>query len=144
MSADVHYLLWSTYDEFTVDVDVPGFDDKHVEEHWKDSFVFRGGLEYKLNENFALRGGFLYDQTPQPDETVDPILPDAVRWAITGGFGFRSGNFVLDVAYQYEPFQDRTSENRYFDIDPQAVFNPWKGTYKTTAHLIGISLGFNF
>jgi long-chain fatty acid transport protein len=62
MSADVHYILWSTYDEFTVEVDVPGFEDKHVEENWKDSFVFRGGLEYNLNESFALRAGFLYDQ----------------------------------------------------------------------------------
>ncbi|UCC38232.1 MAG: outer membrane protein transport protein [Candidatus Aminicenantes bacterium] len=144
MSADVHYLLWSTYDEFTVAVEVPGFDDKHVKENWEDSFVFRGGLEYNLNENLALRAGFLYDQTPQPDESVDPILPDSERWAVTGGFGYKSGNFVLNVAYQFEPFKDRESENRYFDLNPQATFNPWKGTYKTTAHLIGVSLGFVF
>jgi long-chain fatty acid transport protein len=142
MSADVHYILWSTYDEFTVEVDVPGFEDKDVKENWEDSFIFRGGLEYNLNESIALRAGFLYDQTPQPDESVDPILPDANRWALTAGFGYKSGGFVLNVAYQYEPFQDRTSENRYFEHYPQATFNPWKGTYKTTAHLFGVSLGF--
>jgi len=91
-----------------------------------------------------LRAGFLYDQTPQPDETVDPILPDAIRWAVTGGFGYRSGNFVLNVAYQYEPFQDRTSENRSVLVHPLSGINLGKGTYKTTAHLIGISLGFVF
>ncbi len=145
MSADVHYLLWSTYDEFTVAVEVPGFDDKHVEENWNDSFVFRGGLEYSVNENLALRAGFLYDQTPQPDETVDPILPDAIRWAITGGFGYKSGNFVLNVAYQYEPFKERTSENRSIPSYQHPLLgNLGQGTYKTTAHLIGISLGFIF
>jgi len=144
MSADVHYLLWSTYDEFTVEVDVPGFEDKHVKENWKDSLIFRGGLEYNLNESFALRAGFLYDQTPQPDETVDPILPDANRWAVTGGFGYKSGNFVLNVAYQYEPFQDRTSENRSVLVHPLSGINLGQGTYKTTAHLFGISLGFVF
>ncbi|MEE9390812.1 MAG: outer membrane protein transport protein, partial [Candidatus Aminicenantaceae bacterium] len=145
MSADVHYILWSTYDEFTVEVDVPGFEDKHVEENWKNSFVFRGGLEYNLNESFALRAGFLYDQTPQPDETVDPILPDADRWAVTGGFGYKSGNFVLNVAYQFEPFKDRTSENRSIPAYQHPLLgNLGKGTYKTTAHLLGISLGFVF
>jgi len=145
MSVDVHYLLWSTYDEFTVEVDVPGFENKHVEENWTDSFVFRGGLEYKLNERFALRAGFLYDQTPQPLETMDPILPDANRWAITGGFGYKSGNFIIDVAYQYEPFQDRTSENRSIPAYQHPLLgNLGRGTYSTTAHLIGISIGFVF
>ncbi len=144
MSADVHYLLWSTYDEFTVEVDVPGFDDKHVEENWTDSFVFRGGLEYNLNERFALRAGFLYDQTPQPDETVDPILPDANRWALTGGFGYKAGNFVIDVAYQYEPFADRTSENREIAAYQQGGVNLGVGTYSTTAHLFGTSISFVF
>jgi len=145
MSADVHYILWSTYDEFTVEVDVPGFDDKHVEENWTDSFVFRGGLEYNLNERFALRAGFLYDQTPQPVEYMDPILPDANRWAITGGFGYKSGNFVIDVAYQFEPFQDRTSENRSIPAYQHPLLgNLGQGTYSTTAHLFGISIGFVF
>ncbi len=144
MSADVHYILWSTYDEFTVEVDVPGFDDKLVEENWTDSFVFRGGLEYNLNERFALRAGFLYDQTPQPVEYMDPILPDANRWALTGGFGYKAGNFVIDVAYQYEPFADRTSENREIANYQVGGVNLGKGTYSTTAHLFGISIGFVF
>ena len=144
MSADVHYLVWSTYDEFTVEVDVPGFDDKHVEENWKDSFVFRGGLEYNLNERFALRAGFLYDKTPQPVEYMDPILPDANRWALTGGFGYKSGNFVIDVAYQFEPFSDRESANRSVLLHPVTGANLGLGTYSTTAHLIGVSIGFIF
>lgn len=144
MSVDVHYLLWSTYDEFTVEVDVPGFDDKHVEENWTDSFVFRGGLEYNLNESFVLRAGFLYDETPQPVETMDPILPDANRWALTGGFGYKRGNFIIDVAYQYEPFADRESENREIANYQVGGVNLGKGTYSTTAHLFGISIGFVF
>ncbi len=97
-----------------------------------------------VNKNLALRAGLIYDQTPQPVESMDPVLPDAARWAFTGGFGFKSGNFVIDVAYQLELFNDRKSTNRYFELFPDAQFNPWEGTYETTAHLIGISLGFIF
>ncbi len=144
-TADVHYVLWSSFDEFVMEVDNPDpYPDETEEfpENWKDSYVLRGGFQYMVNENFALRAGFLYDKTPQPVETMDPLLPDANRWAVTGGFGYKSGNFVIDVAYQYEPFQDRTSENR--SILVQSGINFGRGTYKTTAHLFGISIGFVF
>ena len=140
-SVDVHYTLWSSYDEFTVEVEVPGFADKHVEENWEDSFLFRTGFQYSASESLALRGGFFYDQTPQPAEFMDPILPDADRIGFTVGIGYRSGNFVLDVAYQYEPFKDRTSPNRYIFAIPGG--NLGEGTYSTTAHLFGVSLGFD-
>ena len=152
ITADVHYILWSSFDEFVVEVDVPGIEaiyppgiaDKEVEENWKDSFVLRAGLQYQLSESFALRGGFLYDQTPQPEETMDPILPDANRWAITGGFGYKTGSFVIDVAYQYEVFSDRTSPNRNIPLYQMGSLNLGEGTYSTTAHLIAISFQYNF
>ncbi|MGQ9471432.1 MAG: OmpP1/FadL family transporter [Candidatus Aminicenantales bacterium] len=139
LSADVHYILWSSYDEFTVKVDVPNFADKHVEENWKDAFTLRGGVEFRPTEKLALRAGLLYDQTPQPIETMDPILPDANRVAFTGGFGFKTGHLVLDFAYQYEIFSERASPNR--SIYP---FGLGEGTYKTKAQLIGLSLTFVF
>ncbi len=139
LSADLHYVLWSSYDEFTVKVDVPNFADKHVEENWKDAITLRGGIEFKASDNVALRAGVLYDQTPQPIETMDPILPDANRVAITGGFGFKTGHLVFDFAYQYEIFSDRTSPNR--SIYPLGL---GEGTYKTKANLFGFSLSFVF
>jgi len=144
LSADIHYVLWSSFDQYVVEVGVPGFANKEVSENWKDSFLFRGGLEYKLNESFALRAGLLHDQTPQPVESMDPVLPDAKRWALTGGFGYKKGYFVLDLAYQLELFSDRTSPNRNIYYHPLLKVNLGEGTYSTTAHLVGISLGFVF
>lgn len=144
LTVDIHYVLWSTYDKFTVEVGIPGFDDKVIEENWEDSFLFRGGIQYQVSESFALRAGALYDQTPQPTETMDPILPDADRWALTGGFGYKSGGFEINVAYQYEKFQERTSPNREILIHPLTGVNLGEGPYKVMAHLIGISLGYNF
>ncbi len=146
-TADLHYILWSSFNEFVIELDYddPFPDDTEtLEENWKDSYVLRGGFQYMVNENFALRAGFLYDKTPQPVETMDPLLPDANRWAITGGFGYKSGNFVIDVAYQYEPFIDRESENRGVVLHPVTGVNLGLGTYSTTAHLFGISIGFVF
>jgi len=146
-TADLHYVLWTSFEEFVIDVDNPDpvpDETETFEENWKDSYIIRGGFQYMVNENFALRAGFLYDKTPQPVETMDPLLPDANRWAITGGFGYKSGNFVIDVAYQYEPFKDRESENRGLVLHPVTGANLGLGTYSTTAHLIGVSIGFIF
>lgn len=146
-TADLHYILWSTFEEFALEIDYPDpvpDDTETFVEDWKNSYVIRGGFQYMVKENFALRAGFLYDKTPQPVETMDPLLPDANRWALTGGFGYKSGNFVIDVAYQYEPFNDRESANRGVVLHPVTGVNLGLGTYSTTAHLFGISIGFVF
>jgi long-chain fatty acid transport protein len=148
LSADVNYVLWNTYDKFdiTIDFPTPPYPDQvqTFEENWKNSFLFRTGLQYQVTEKLALRGGFLYDQSPQPTETVDPILPDANRVAFTAGFGYKVGMLVIDVAGQYEIFSDRTSPNRSILINPITGANLGEGTYSTKALLIGISLGFVF
>lgn len=153
LTADVHYILWSSYDEFVVEVDVPGIEaiyppgigDTVVEENWEDVFIFRVGMQYMVNESLALRAGFLYDQTPQPADTMDPILPDADRWALTAGFGYKVGKLVIDFAYQYEPFKDRTSPNRDVYLNnPIPGINAGEGTYSATAHLFGLSIGIVF
>ena len=138
LSADFHYVTWSRFDKYIVDfTKVP---DLTTLENFKDSFLLRGGVQYAVSPKFDLRAGILYDKTPQPVETVDPLLPDSDRWALTGGFGVKiSKNVVLDLGYQYEMFSDRTAPNR--SIYP---LNLGEGTYDTTASLIGLSLSFLF
>ncbi len=146
LTADVHYILWSAFDRIVVEADVPGLpislDFEPIDENFEDSFTFRVGMQYQMNENFALRGGFLYDQTPQPVESMDTMLPDSDRWALTAGFGYNVGSFAIDVAYQFEPFKDRTSPNR--DIYDTILGNFGEGTYSSTAHLFGISFRYVF
>ena len=148
LTADVHYVLWSAFEVIVVEADVPGLpialDFPPIPENFKDSFLFRVGVQYQMNENFALRGGFLYDQTPQPVESMDPMLPDSNRWALTAGFGFKVGSILIDAAYQYEPFKDRTSPNRSIEAYQIGPLNLGEGTYSTTAHLFGVSFGFVF
>ncbi len=144
LSADAHYVLWSRFDEYMVefteqDRGVP-LEPLEVAENFEDAWTLRGGIQYLISPQFTLRAGALYDWTPQPVETMDPLLPDANRFALTVGFGLKLGkSFVLDLAYQYEPFEDRTAPNR--DVYP---LNLGEGAYKTHADLLGISLSFVF
>ncbi|MCJ7644673.1 MAG: outer membrane protein transport protein, partial [Candidatus Aminicenantes bacterium] len=101
-------------------------------------------LQYQLNESLALRAGIMRDWTPQPTESIDPNLPDANRYALTLGFGYKIGRLLIDVGYQYEKFADRESPNRNITAYQFYGINLGAGTYKTMAHLFGISLSYLF
>jgi long-chain fatty acid transport protein len=144
-SVDLHYVFWSIYKSYTFHFEVPGLgpggtvlaEDLVVPTLWKDSFLFRTGFEYQTTDRLALRCGFVYDKTPQPATTMDSTLPDADRFALTGGFGHTFGRLTLDFAYQFENFRTRTSARPDLQGFEQA-------TFKTRAHLFGINLGYRF
>ncbi len=141
LSADLHYIIWSRFDRYVVDFTT--LPDLLSEQNFDDSFLLRCGAQYSFSPKFALRGGIIYDKTPQPAETTDPLLPDASRLALTGGFGINlSGNLFLDLAYQYEPFNDRTVPNRNALL--VGSVNLGEAAYETTAHLFGLSLRYAF
>lgn len=143
VGVDAQYYTWKRYDKYVIDITYPsGFppaEPETVLENWKNTWIVRLGLQYQLNESLALRGGIIYDWSPQPVESIDPNLPDANRYALTAGIGYKIGRFMIDAGYQYERFSDRTSPNR--NIYP---FGLGQGTYKTTGHLFGVSLGYAF
>jgi long-chain fatty acid transport protein len=135
------YFTWKVYDSYEIDIDYgEGYTEQQVvEQNFKNSVILRAGLQYMLKDYFALRAGVIYDQTPQPVETMDSSLPDASRVAFTLGFGYTKGNLRIDVAYMHEMFQDRTSPNR--SIYPADLAT---GTYETSAQLLGFTLGYRF
>jgi long-chain fatty acid transport protein len=143
LSLDIHYILWSRFDKYVVTFDEPGMEELVTLEDWKDSFIFRLGGQYTINPQFCLRAGFIYDQTPQPVKSMDPLLPDADRIALTAGFGWTlAKNLVLDLAFHHEIFGDRTSPNR--DIYNFGGVNYGESTYEMTANLLAVSLSFGF
>jgi long-chain fatty acid transport protein len=143
VAVDAQYYTWNRYDKYVITITYPaGFAPAAPEtvlENWKNTWLFRFGLQYQLNESLVLRGGIMFDQTPQPAISMDPNLPDANRVALTAGIGYKIGRIMIDAAYQYEKFSDRMSPNR--GIYP---FSLGEGTYKTTGHLFGVSLGYAF
>ena len=137
IQAAVEFVGWSSYDKLEVAFDKPvaGSNTMTQTVDWKNSILVRVGGEYRLDK-LTLRAGFIYDETPQPEKAVDPVLPDADRMELSLGFGYRLMNTVdLDIAYQYVKGSDRTVT---------APTNSFPGTYKSNASLFGLNLGFHF
>ncbi|MGB2957352.1 MAG: outer membrane protein transport protein [Bacteroidota bacterium] len=150
LEADFQYIMWSTYDTLAINIpDGPTFPltgtplqtASKSGRDWENAWMIRVGGEYQL-ESVALRAGFIYDKTPQPDKSVEPLVPDANRIEFTLGVGFEiSENVVVDAAYQLILSSDRDAAT---PSSPTSELAPLAGgTYKSTAHLFGVTLGFN-
>lgn len=130
---------WSSFQNLAINFpDYPQLSST-VEENYKDSSQWRIGAEYRMNENLALRAGYLQDETPQPPESMSPLLGDGSRDGYCVGFGFKALGIWTDVGYMYLTSQTRSTTQRgghnydYFD-----------GRYETTGQLFGITSTIKF
>jgi len=68
---------------------------------WKDATQIRLGVEYDVNEAWAVRGGYYYDPAPAPDETVNILFPSSTNHVLTGGFGWTSETWMVQGGLEY-------------------------------------------
>ena len=103
--------------------------------NWQNTWAFRAGLTYRTGSSWVA-GGFVYDQTPQPDSDAGPFLPDANRTGGTIGAGFGlSKHFQFQFSSLFLWFHQRTITTS------KDNFN---GTYQTFAILPSVTLKSTF
>src|SRR5262249_38724317 len=79
LEGDVDWYQWSTFSSLPITFTNRPDLSENIIENYKNTWQFRMGLERRLNQTWAIRGGYFFDQTPAPDESVSPLLPDANR-----------------------------------------------------------------
>lgn len=135
--------------------------------NWRPAYIFMLGSEYKLlnpvqlpNWDVAFRGGYVFSESPVPETTFKPDVPDSNYHAISFGLGFlctnrglflgfiRCGNdgstligttaIGIDLAYQAILYQSRgiTAND-----DPLGRVN---GVWDTIIHVGALNLRTNF
>ncbi len=138
LETDFNWTGWSSFD--TVPITFTGgtgnrLPNQELPEHWDDVNNYRAGLRWTTGPASEWRFGYVFDETPQPEEGVSPLLPDADRNGFTIGYGHK-GAIGFDVALMYLDFAER-SRNRSFPSE-----GPFFGTYNTQAVLVGLTLNF--
>jgi long-chain fatty acid transport protein len=158
---DVDYVGWKSNRNLNIDLSTGGT--LPFPQNWRNNFVLYLGTEYKWlevkrlpNWEAALRAGYWRSQTPVPDATFNPTVPDSDNHNISIGLGVfcrnsarflglipcGSGRFVdtnamgLDVAYQALIYETRTITG---NINPTV-----NGSYNTLLHVGIISFRLNF
>lgn len=139
LSFAANYTEWSAFDKTVLvfqTVDNKPIPTKTIQHDYENAWAFRVGGLLKVSEHFDVELGWVYDQTPQPDKSVGPLLPDANRTGYTVGLSMPLfWGIKADLSYMALFFHDRTTTTN------KDNFN---GTYKTFAHLIGGNLRASF
>lgn len=88
----------------------------YLQTKWNDTYRASVGASYRLNDQWKLRGGYMYDQSPTDSaHDVLPTMPDNDRqWLSFGASWQLSKRDSIDLAYSYIFIKDR-SLDRYYD-----------------------------
>ena len=135
---DFMWYGWSVFDQLVLDFET--LPTTIVPENYEDAVQLRFGVHFDFAQDWQLRAGYIYDQTPQPIESVSPLLPDNDRHDFSLGLGYTLNNWQFDAGYMLVDFGERsTVENGEGKNN-----DGFDGTYATTANLFFFSFGYHF
>jgi len=155
LNLDLDWTGWSYYDKLEVKNSAGVVQNPLASAKDYDNVTaIRVGVEYTLSDTWALRGGFLTEPSPIPEETYDPRLPGGDRTGYVIGAGYESGKWTLDLAYMFVQLDKTTVDSdavAIADIDVPSLptivptaFQNVDGSYEGDITLIGVSVGYAF
>lgn len=106
---------------------------------WKDRFVFSLGTACKISDEWTLRGGYRYGESPVPDHLVTPLNAATLAHALTLGASWQREGWVLDFAYGYE-FENASR----IGVSGYNAGEYSNSSLKTFVHHLGVSVGREF
>ena len=162
VEVDVDYADWTSFDH--LDVTLSNGAVLPNPRNWQSSYVVMAGTEYKFVKpawlpswDVSIRGGYVFADSPVPERTFRPDVPDSNSHSYSAGIGFlcqRGGVFLgvipcgtsqdglgiaaigIDVAYQGIFYQSRGISN---NDNPRV-----RGVWDTTIHVGSLNLRVNF
>ena len=143
VEADVSFAFWSTLKEIDITFKdaSPALSSgglQTIPYNWRNSWSLYSGLEIPMGD-VDLRAGYVFEQSPVPDQYLTPQIPDANRRGFSAGIGYWVSEGVrLDFAYQFLQFDDRTVSPVVETQTPGQI----SGTYTTTWTVLGIGVSY--
>ncbi len=152
IEGDLQYVQWSEYNQLKVEItptvpNAPTVPNTPItqKKNWQDAITLRGGIEYKIDQDFTIRAGGILDLSPQPPSKTEPSMPDGDRIDISIGGSYKyNDNLSFDVAYMLGLFQERDAKNSNLtgSIDDNEAGVP--GIYNGRTNTISINIGYTF
>jgi long-chain fatty acid transport protein len=107
-----------------------------IPQNWRNTYTIGIGGDYQLSPGWIVRFGYQYYQSPVPDETLSPTIPDADQNVFTIGLGYRKGRHSLELGYGLDFYDDRT-----VTANPNPALN---GSYEFNVHLFSAAYHLKF
>lgn len=105
--AEAGFTQWSELQELRVKFGNPLQPDNVQIYDWKDTWLGALGVRYRADDDWTLRGGVAFDESPTRDGTRDPRIPDSDRTWLAFGVEHRlTDATTLHLGYARLMFPD--------------------------------------
>jgi long-chain fatty acid transport protein len=109
-------------------------------ENWKNTWRLSLGANRHISEHLTWRFGVAYDESPVPDATRTPRIPDADRFWLAAGLQYRMDRKrSLDVGYTHIFVDDSR-----IDIAANASTGTLRGGYENQIDILSLQYTHNF
>jgi long-chain fatty acid transport protein len=147
VEAGVRWEDWTSYQDLTITTQEPILGSTTLVEpkDWRATWAANLGARYQLNPTVALLGGYLWAQDAVPAATFEPGVPDATSHLFCLGTDLKFDRVKLAASYAFQQLEKRDKNN-----DVGAIFEAVQtgasanGSYESSIHLLGVSLGYQF
>jgi len=135
---DVFWIDWSQYDSLDLKYSKPvraimRKQAAPIVRDYHDTYDFCLGVSYRATETITLRAGYLFDESPVPEKSQDPILYDADKHFYSLGIGLQKGKWTVDIAGYLCFYEDQNISRN------QDKFN---GKFKAFLNTIALSITY--
>jgi long-chain fatty acid transport protein len=133
----VEWLEFSNFDKLPLDIDTPppGISSS-VRHDWDDTFTVGIGADWRFHPDWVLRAGYQYYESPVPNRTYSPLIPDSDQNVFTVGLGYRHKKHSFEAAYGLDFYDDRKITS-----NQNPAFN---GKYELNVHLFSAAYRYRF
>ncbi len=111
---------------------------------YEDAFQVSLGGEYVVNETWTLRGGYSFDQSAVPDETLKPFLPDyGTRHGLNAGVSLQIEKWEISSRVNAS-FSGTRTIDELSDVNNDGQFDNFPGEYTQNKFEFLISTKYRF
>lgn len=142
MMGDITWTGWSSFDKLEVRR-ANGALLQSTTENWDDSWRISLGLNYRFNEQWKLRTGVAYDQTPVSDRYRTARIPDNDRfWVALGAQWKPSAHIAVDLSYAHLFVKDASiNDSQGTGLTGNGLL---RGTYDGSVDILSAQVAFMF
>ena len=127
-SVGFRWTRWNRFDELRIRT--VGLPDDVTPQDWDNAISVNIGVDYFFSEKWTLRAGYMFDETPVPDRTRTPRIPDEDRhWVAIGTSYNVNEELKIDFGYTHL-FIDDADLNVTVPIAGGAGTDTLVGTYR--------------
>ncbi len=154
---DVVYTRWSEFQDFQIkftnrkydgayfDTWRALFSDVAVPFQWKNTVRISAGMEKIVNERWTLRGGYMFDPSPIPDETLNELFMDpGTKHHFNAGAGFKLNDKIsFDAGLELVVFGSRTVST-LADVNHDGYWDNFGGKFSNMSFNTAWALNYRF